>query len=107
ARGGLTHAMGLCHHATGADAPVPRGSTKIGEYGKAYRGLAAINGRNVRIRIGRPSMATNIAARRAAKASRRKAVVAEKRRAEALETTLPARVRRAADLPIQHCLLSN
>ncbi|MGP0092597.1 MAG: hypothetical protein ACLPKB_22050 [Xanthobacteraceae bacterium] len=52
-------------------------------------------------------MGKNIAARRAAKALRRKAVVAEKRKAEALATTLPERVRRAAGLPIQHCLLSD
>jgi hypothetical protein len=50
-------------------------------------------------------MASNIAARRAAKAARRKAVVAEKRRAEMLEGTLAARVRRAANAPIQECLL--
>jgi hypothetical protein len=52
-------------------------------------------------------MGKNIAARRAAKAQRRKAVVAEKRRAEALEATLPARVLRAAEMPIQHCLLTD
>jgi len=52
-------------------------------------------------------MGKNIALRRAAKAQRRKAVVAEKRKAEALATTLPERVRRAADLPIQRCLLSD
>jgi hypothetical protein len=50
-------------------------------------------------------MASNIAARRAAKANRRKAVVAEKRRAEMLEGSLAARVRRAAGAPIQECLL--
>jgi hypothetical protein len=52
-------------------------------------------------------MGKNIAARRAAKAQRRKAIVAEKRRAEALEATLPARVLRAAEMPIQHCLLTD
>jgi hypothetical protein len=52
-------------------------------------------------------MASNIALRRAAKANRRKAVVAEKRRAEMLEGTLAARVRRAANAPIQDCLLQS
>jgi hypothetical protein len=50
-------------------------------------------------------MALNIALRRAAKAARRKTVIAEKRRAEMLEGTLAARVRRAAQAPIQECLL--
>src|SRR5258708_791999 len=50
-------------------------------------------------------MASNIAARRAAKAARRTAVVAEKRKAEILEGSLAARVRRAANAPIQECLL--
>jgi hypothetical protein len=47
-----------------------------------------------------------MAQKRARKAQRRKQVVAQKRRAEALETSLPARVLRAADVPIQHCFLS-
>jgi hypothetical protein len=51
-------------------------------------------------------MATNIAMKRAKKAQRRKQVVAQKRRAEVLEASLPARVLRAADAPIQRCLLS-
>jgi hypothetical protein len=51
-------------------------------------------------------MATNIAQKRARKAQRRKQVVAQKRRAEVLETGLPARVLRAAHAPIQRCLLS-
>ena len=51
-------------------------------------------------------MATNIALKRARKAQRRKQVVAQKRRAETLETSLPARVLRAAQAPIQHCLLT-
>ena len=51
-------------------------------------------------------MATNIALKRARKAQRRKRVVAQKRRAEALEASLPARVLRAADAPIQHCFLT-
>ena len=50
-------------------------------------------------------MATNMALKRARKAQRRKRVVAQKRRAELLETSLPARVLRAAHAPIQHCFL--
>jgi hypothetical protein len=51
-------------------------------------------------------MATNMAQKRAKKAQRRKQVVAQKRRDEALEASLPARVLRAAQAPIQHCLLT-
>src|SRR4051794_13626298 len=51
-------------------------------------------------------MATNMALKRAAKANRRKAVVAEKRKSELLAATLPEQVRRAAGNPIQYCLLS-
>jgi hypothetical protein len=51
-------------------------------------------------------MAMNMALKRARKAQRRKQVVAEKRRAEALEASLPARVLRATNAPIQHCLLT-
>jgi len=51
-------------------------------------------------------MATNIALKRARKAQRRKQAVAQKRRAEALEASLPARVLRAAHAPIQHCFLT-
>jgi hypothetical protein len=51
-------------------------------------------------------MAMNMAVKRARKAQRRKQVVAEKRRAEALDAGLPARVLRAAGAPIQHCFLS-
>lgn len=51
-------------------------------------------------------MAVNMAQKRARKAQRRKQQVAEKRRAEALEAGLPARVARAARLPVQHCYLS-
>lgn len=51
-------------------------------------------------------MAANLALKRARKAQRRKHIVAEKRRAEALDATLPASVLRAADMPIQHCLIS-
>ena len=51
-------------------------------------------------------MATNMALKRARKAQRRKQVVAQKRRAEILEASLPARVLRAAHAPIQHCFLT-
>lgn len=50
-------------------------------------------------------MASNMALKRAAKANRRKAVVAEKRKLELLNTSLPAQVLRAAQAPIQHCFL--
>src|SRR5258708_18435193 len=50
-------------------------------------------------------MATNMALKRGRKAQKRKQVVAQKRRAEALEAGLPARVLRAAHAPIQHCFL--
>jgi hypothetical protein len=45
----------------------------------------------------------NMLQKRAKKAQRRKQVVAQKRREEALEAGLPARVLRAAQAPIQHC----
>jgi hypothetical protein len=48
----------------------------------------------------------NMALKRARKAQKRKQVVAQKRRAEALEAGLPARVLRAANAPIRHCFLS-
>jgi hypothetical protein len=51
-------------------------------------------------------MATNMALKRARKAQRRKQVVAQKRRTEILEASLPARVLRAAHAPIQHCFLT-
>jgi len=51
-------------------------------------------------------MATNMALKRARKAQRRKQVVAQKRRADTLEASLPARVLRAAHAPIQHCFLT-
>jgi hypothetical protein len=51
-------------------------------------------------------MATNIALKRARKAQRRKQMVTQKRRAEALEASLPARALRAAGAPIQHCFLT-
>jgi hypothetical protein len=50
-------------------------------------------------------MASNMARKRAAKANRRKAVVAEKRKLEVLNDTLAVRVLRAAQAPIQHCLV--
>jgi hypothetical protein len=49
---------------------------------------------------------SNIAARRGAKAQRRKAVVAEKRKAEALEGSQGGQIARALGLPIRCCLLS-
>jgi hypothetical protein len=51
-------------------------------------------------------MATNPALKRARKAQRRKQVAVQKRRAEILEASLPARVRRAAHAPIRHCFLT-
>ena len=51
-------------------------------------------------------MAINIAQKRARKAQKRKQVVAQKRRAEEIEASLPARVLRAAQLPIQGCFLA-
>jgi hypothetical protein len=51
-------------------------------------------------------MATNMALKRARKAQRRKQVVAQKRRAEVLEASLPARVLRAARAPVRHCFLT-
>ena len=50
-------------------------------------------------------MAPNMALKRAAKANRRKAAVAEKRKLELVNDSLPAKVLRAAQAPIQHCLL--
>ncbi|MEA2968166.1 MAG: hypothetical protein QOE78_1427 [Alphaproteobacteria bacterium] len=50
-------------------------------------------------------MATNMALKRAKKAQRRKLQVADKRRTDALGTSLAARVLRAAHAPIQECLL--
>ncbi len=51
-------------------------------------------------------MASNMALKRAAKANRRKAVVAQKRKLEFVNDTLAARVLRAAQAPIRHCLIS-
>jgi hypothetical protein len=50
-------------------------------------------------------MATNMALKRAKRAQRRKLQMAEKRRAEASETSLAARVLRVSRAPIQECLL--
>lgn len=50
-------------------------------------------------------MAANIAQRRSRKAARRKAVVAEKRKAEAMDTSVAARIRHAVAGPIDHCKL--
>jgi hypothetical protein len=52
------------------------------------------------------AVAVNMAVKRARKAQRRKQVVAQKRRTETLQTGLPARVLRAAQAPIQHCLVT-
>ncbi len=49
---------------------------------------------------------SNLAARRGAKANRRKAIVAQKRRAAAVGETLAAQVARAATGPIKCCLLT-
>jgi hypothetical protein len=51
-------------------------------------------------------MATNMALKRARKAQRRKQVVAEKRKLEVFSSSLEGMVRRAAGMPIQHCLLT-
>lgn len=51
-------------------------------------------------------MAPNTALKRAAKANRRKAVVAVKRKLEVDNGSLAAQVARAGQAPIQHCLLS-
>lgn len=51
-------------------------------------------------------MAKNVAARRAAKAQRRKAIVALKRQVETAANSVSGQVRAAAAEPIQHCLIS-
>jgi hypothetical protein len=50
-------------------------------------------------------MASNMALKRAAKANRRKAAVAEKRKLEISYDSLTARVLRAAQAPIRYCLV--
>jgi hypothetical protein len=52
-------------------------------------------------------MASNLAARRAAKANRRKAVVAGKRKIELMSGSLAAQVSAAASQPIRACLISD
>jgi hypothetical protein len=52
------------------------------------------------------TMAINMAQKRAKKAQRRKQVVAQKRQAEAVEASLPARVLRAAQAPVLQCFLT-
>jgi hypothetical protein len=51
-------------------------------------------------------MARNVAARRAAKAQRRKVIVAQKRHVENQGKSVSGQVRAAAAEPIQHCLVS-
>jgi hypothetical protein len=51
-------------------------------------------------------MAKNVAARRAAKAQRRKVIVAQKRHVESQAKSVAGQVRAAAAEPIQHCLIS-
>lgn len=48
----------------------------------------------------------NMLQKRAKRAQRRKQVVAQKRREEALEASLPARALRASRVPIRHCFLT-
>jgi hypothetical protein len=52
-------------------------------------------------------MASNIVARRAAKANRRKAVLADRRKFERQAGTLGARVSQAASTPLRDCLISD
>jgi hypothetical protein len=52
-------------------------------------------------------MASNLAARRAAKANRRKAVVAGKRKIELMSGSLAAQVSAAASQPIRACLITD
>jgi len=52
-------------------------------------------------------MAKNIAVRRAAKAQRRKAIVAQKRKTEIEINSTAGQVRLATATPIQHCLVSS
>lgn len=51
-------------------------------------------------------MTTNLSQKRARKAQRRKLLVAEKRKAELSEASLPARVLKTSQAPIQQCLLN-
>ncbi|MDW6024657.1 hypothetical protein SAZ10_23150 [Mesorhizobium sp. BAC0120] len=52
-------------------------------------------------------MAANMALKRARKAQRRKQVVSEKRRAEAVDGSLAGQVLQAARAPIRHCLITD
>ena len=52
-------------------------------------------------------MASNIAARRAAKANHRKAVLADRRKIELQANSLAGQVSLAASTPIRHCLISD
>jgi hypothetical protein len=51
-------------------------------------------------------MTVNMAMKRAAKANRRKAALAQRRREEVSDGTLAGQVGRAAGAPIQHCLVT-
>ena len=51
-------------------------------------------------------MAANVALKRAAKANRRKAVVAEKRKLESIGNSPTTQVLRAAQAPIRHCVMT-
>jgi hypothetical protein len=51
-------------------------------------------------------MAPNMAQKRAAKASRRQAVVAGKRKTELVDSSLAVQIARAVQMPIQYCFLS-
>jgi hypothetical protein len=51
-------------------------------------------------------MAANMALKRAAKANRRKAIVAEKRKTEPIGNSPITQVLRAAQAPIRHCVIS-
>ena len=51
-------------------------------------------------------MAPDIAQNRAAKANRRKAIVAGKRKLELVDSSFSVQIARAEQMPIQHCFLS-
>src|ERR1700751_5547151 len=51
-------------------------------------------------------MAANMELKRARKAHRRKQVLVQKRRLELVDTGLAAQVRRAAEMPIQRCIVT-
>src|SRR2546421_5736641 len=56
--------------------------------------------------IREASMAKNMALKRAAKANRRKMIVAQKRKSETITGALSEQVRRAAGYPVQCCLVT-